>query len=77
MTQEEIIYRLAADAVRMMVNDGVSVQTISHHSRLSSSTIRKFMNQSTQYPRFHTVMAVLEYLGIEIYYHDHKERNVP
>jgi DNA-binding phage protein len=63
---EEFIYRIVASTLQKMVDDGVSVKNISIQTGLSPSTLYKFMRQDTRYPRFHTVMAVLEYLGFQI-----------
>lgn len=63
---EQVIYSLVAQSLAKMINDGVKMRNVSIHTGLSSSTLYKFMRQDTTYPRFHTVMAVLEYLGFEI-----------
>jgi DNA-binding phage protein len=63
---EMVIYNLVADALSRIVGDGVKISSISHQTGLSSSTLYKFMRQDTLYPRFHTVMCVLDYLGYTI-----------
>lgn len=64
--QEEVIYRLVAGALQKMIDDGVKMKNVSLETGLSSSTLYKFMRQDTTYPRFHTLMAVLEYIGFQI-----------
>ena len=63
---EQLIYGMVAQALAKMISDGVKMSSVSLHTGLSSSTLYKFMLQETTYPRFHTLMAVLEYLGFEI-----------
>lgn len=63
---EQLIYNLVAHALAKLISDGVKMKNVSLDTGLSSSTLYKFMKQETTYPRFHTVMAVLEYLGFEI-----------
>ena len=63
---EQVIYNLVANALAKLISDGVKMKNVSLDTGLSSSTLYKFMRQDTTYPRFHTVMAVLEYLGFEV-----------
>jgi DNA-binding phage protein len=66
MTSEEAVKRLLGTGLRYMTDRGTRIKDISVETGLSSSTIRKLMNEETEYPRFHTVWAVLEYLGYEV-----------
>lgn len=63
---EQLIYSLVAGALSKMISDGVKMKNVADSTGLSSSTLYKFMRQDTLYPRFHTLMAVLEYIGFEI-----------
>lgn len=66
MMNEQLIYRLLADTLAKIISDGVKMKNVSHETGLSSSTLYKFMRQDTSFPRFHTVVAVLEYLGYSL-----------
>jgi DNA-binding phage protein len=59
-------YSLLAEAVTRMVDDGITVKSISEQTSLSASTIYKFMRQDTKHPQLRTAWAVLEYLGYEV-----------
>lgn len=63
---EQLIYGMVASALAKLISDGVKMKNVAEHTGLSSSTLHRFMRQETVYPRFHTVMCVLEYLGFEI-----------
>lgn len=66
---EHVIYAMVASALQRIVDQGVRVVDIADDTHLSASTLRKFMRQDTRRPQFHTLMAILEYLGFELTLH--------
>lgn len=66
MTSEQAVKHMLGTGLRYVVDRGTKIKDISAETGLSASTIKKLMNEETEYPRFHTVFVILEYLGYEI-----------